>query len=110
MIYVTNAFSLQMLPEWASSAKIQAVLFSTNAVKDLLRRTPWESAIGHSDLAAVASGELGIAIHVNRKSVTFDSGDQLLVIQYRGPRLPEGATKLPDGAEIQYWRVTHFND
>lgn len=28
-----------------------------------------------------------------------------LVGQYRGPRLPDGATTLPEGATIEWWHV-----
>jgi len=65
----------------------------------------WTSAIGHKDTAAVVSGLLGQEIKENRLNVKLsDSRDSLLVAQYNGPRLPEGSTTLPAGAEIQfYW-------
>lgn len=65
-----------------------------------------ESAVGHDDTAAVFSGLLGIAVATNRASVMLCAGDSALIGQYRGPRLPEGAKTLPEGAAIQWLLVT----
>jgi len=35
-------------------------------------------------------------------SVNLTEQDQLLVAQYKGSRLPEGTTTLPEGASITY--------
>ena len=48
---------------------------------------------------------LGIPVPVNRKSIKLGSGDILLVGQYVGPRLPEGATELPENATIEWWAI-----
>lgn len=58
----------------------------------------WVSGVGHADTAAVFSSELGLPVECNRMSVTLQPGDRVLVGQYTGPRLPEGAT-------IQWWLV-----
>lgn len=105
MLYVTNAFSLQMIPEGITSARIQAEVIDKERAKYLLRTTAWWSAVGHADLAALASAELGVEVPTNRQPVTLTPNDEVLVVQYRGPRLPEGTTSLPQGAEIQYWIV-----
>ena len=66
----------------------------------------WESAVGHADTAAVFSKELGLPILANRVSVKLtDPETRALVGQYVGPRLPEGATRLPEGATIEWWLV-----
>lgn len=44
-------------------------------------------------------------VPVNRASYTLVPGEKLLVAQYKGPRLPEGATKLPEGATIEFYLV-----
>jgi len=40
-----------------------------------------------------------------RKDFKLDADTCLLVAQYVGPRLPEGATALPPGANIEYYVV-----
>ena len=64
------------------------------------------SAIGHADTAAVVSGLLGREIEPDRIDIKLAPGDQMMVAQYTGPRLPEGATMLPKGARVTFWLVT----
>jgi hypothetical protein len=64
-----------------------------------------ESAVGHADTAAVFSTLLGRPVPVNRVNIKLTQGVILLVGQYIGPRLPEGATTLPEGARIEWWTV-----
>jgi hypothetical protein len=66
----------------------------------------FESAVGHRDTAAVFSAELGLGVAENRTTVSLCKGDLAIVGQYRGPRLAEGATTLPEGATIEWLRVT----
>jgi len=63
------------------------------------------SAVGHADTARLIGSQLGVEVPVNRASVVLEPGDCVVVAQYLGPRLPEGATSLPDGAEIRYFLV-----
>ena len=58
--------------------------------------------VGHADTAAVFSSVLGVEIPCNRATVALKEGDVALVGQYSGPRLPEGATALPEGAAIKW--------
>lgn len=92
MVYVSNAFSLNMVP------------------RDLLgivRMSPCEqpntrhmvSVVGHADTATL----LGVAF--NRISLRLEAGDVLYVAQYIGPRLPEGATAIPEGARFEWIEV-----
>jgi hypothetical protein len=48
--------------------------------------------------------ELDIPIG-ERRTVQLDYGDCALVAQYRGERLPEGCTELPEGSSIEYYWV-----
>lgn len=92
MIYVSNAFSLNMIPR---------------ELLEQVRMTPCEqpdtrhmvSVVGHADTAAV----LGVAF--NRISLRLNAGDVLYVAQYIGSRLPEGATALPEGARFEWVEV-----
>jgi len=63
---------------------------------------PLESAIGHADTAKVVGDLLGIDLLANRVNISLNPGDNMVVAQYIGPRLQEGATQLPDGARIEF--------
>jgi len=58
-----------------------------------------KSIIGHVDLARI------LQVPYNRSSVILSEGDILLVAQYKGSRLPEGATKLPEDSTIEFFLV-----
>ena len=96
-MYILNAFSLNMLDGNADitvrevSQRVAAIL-----------ATSCTSAVGHADTAAVFSNVLGVEIPCNRATVALKDGDVALVGQYSGPRLPEGATSLPEGATIKW--------
>jgi len=66
------------------------------------------SCIGHNDVAKILSQLIGLEIPVNRISISLVPGDVLVVGQYVGARLPEGATSLPEGARIDWYIVTCY--
>lgn len=101
-VYLTNAFSLNMLSSSESIIKIKEV--SKEQAKNILGND-YTNAIGHADLANIIANDLGIDITANRITVTIQPKDTLVVAQYRGPRLAEGTTTLPDGAIIKYYVV-----
>ena len=96
-MFILNAFSLNML---VGNADI-VVREVTRAVAASLA-TWCSSAVGHADTAAVFSAVLGVPVPCNRATVALKEGDVALVGQYNGPRLPEGATSLPEGATIKW--------
>ena len=61
-----------------------------------------ESVIGHADTARLVSDILGVELPANRATVKLQKGEKMIVAQYSGPRLPEGATSLPEGAMIEF--------
>lgn len=101
-MFVTNAFSVNMLSE---SVAVSFCKLDTEQAKRMVRTYGAVSAIGHPDTAKVVSGLLGIELAASRINVSLKSGDMMLVAQYTGPRLPEGATELPEGAQIVFWSV-----
>ena len=130
---LANAFSLQMFtdgkaeatPISLKDAKATVGLAWTDsgwsAGKD--RRTgfvskpflPAESVIGHPDICRIINEALGLPAQgleysVRRVSVILNPGDTLIVGQYVGPRLPEGATELPEGSTIRWYRVDIIGD
>lgn len=98
-----NAFSFNMLAAFPASVHVEEI--SLDEVRRVLA-SGFESAVGHADTAAVFGDVLGMTVPANRVTVTLGSGDCDVVGQYRGPRLPEGATTLPAGATIQWLRVS----
>jgi hypothetical protein len=93
MEYVSNAFSLGMVPrELLSSMTCQA------CTKPDLSRL--HSVVGHQDIANI------LGVKFNRVSTRLESGDVLYVAQYYGERLPEGVTVLPEGAVIDWVKVS----
>ena len=103
---VCNAFSINMLPR--EGQDVAFVPVNVAAVRNLLRHEVWESAVGHADIAAVFGDVIGVQIPVSRTTVALRRHETSLIVgQYRGPRLPEGATALPEGAVIEWWQVYH---
>ena len=69
------------------------------------------NAIGHPTTDAIVADYFckdALAVECGcRMNVQFPAPgvDALIVAQYRGPRLPEGATELPPGAKLEFWLV-----
>lgn len=94
-MHISNAFSLSMI---APRARIDVSPLTAEEVAAL----PLESAIGHADTAKVISGLIGVDLPANRANIYLKPGEKMVVAQYIGPRLPEGATQLPEGARIEF--------
>jgi len=112
-MYLTNAFSLNMVKPVPGGVTIHARPVTVQDVRDIYWGTGYRyeapglaSAVGHADTAALFSNILAFPVTPNRISIELDVGDQLVVGQYRGPRLAEGATELPDGATIGWYVIT----
>ena len=105
MLYITNAFSIQMLPHLATTLNFKPVTLE-QAMK-MAKANIFISAVGHEDTANVVSNLLSAFVEMNRISVNLKDNDVLLVAQLSGGRLPEGATTIPDGMSIQFWVVAN---
>lgn len=100
-MYLLNAFSLNMLD---GSAVVGVVRLSAQEAAIMLA-SGFKSAVGHADTAEVMSSILGLPVETNRETVSLRFGDSAVIGQYSGPRLPEGAKTLPEGAEIRWFYV-----
>ena len=101
MVYLSNAFSLQMLDiRQATDIRVTPVDSSVVA------KPGSKSVIGQPDTASAVSSLLGTDVPCNRTSVSLAKGDILYVAQVTGGRLPAGATTLPDGFKIVFLMVT----
>lgn len=103
MLYIANAFSLQMLDVCKETTVVVTPIDDPKAV---VAGQEFTSAVGHADTANLFSGLLGVDVPAQRINVKLTKADTLLVGQYVGPRLPEGATTLPEGARIIWLLVT----
>ena len=100
--YLANAWSAGMLPAGAPAA-LDVVPVTPEEARTLAVGA--ESIVGHADTAAVLAELLGRPVAHNRVSVTLAPGDDVLVAQLEGGRLPEGARTLPEGASVRWMRV-----
>ena len=69
-------------------------------------------AVGHEQTAKLASNQLRREgeniediVKFARIPIQLHRGDDLLLCQYIGPRLPEGTTVLPEGSEIRWYYI-----
>lgn len=97
---LTNAFSLQMLTNIPATITVEEVVPS----KEMLESC--DNSLGHKDICDLLNGMFGTSLAPNRKSDKLSDGDTVLVAQYIGSRLPEGAITLPEGATLKFLKVT----
>lgn len=100
-----NAFSLNML-----NCDVEATMWKLSPEqleKEIAVADKIESYVGHQTTADIFSEILGVEITMNRETFKINTGEEyhILVGQYTGPRLEEGAKELPAGAKIVWWIV-----
>ncbi len=99
-----NAFSINML----QVEDFTLVRFKKIRKEDVPKDVT--SAIGHPDTARVVGNLLGFEVACERATVSLSDDDILYVAQYKGPRLTEGVTTLPEGATLEFYQVTIRNN
>ena len=106
MLKLANAFSLNMLDTEITTHVLVTKRITKEEAKELLKEG-FENYIGHKDIANVVSNELGLPVEMNEKrpNLLLNPEDVVVIAQYIGPRLPEGATELPPNARIEYFTV-----
>ena len=123
-IVISTAFSINMIPQTICETPISFTRISSDEARNLVKNADSIlSIVGHPDTAHVFGNILNAEINPNRISFTMDTEYKasninphpeetrvLLVGQYTGPRLAEGATTLPEGARIDWWLVDYFWD
>lgn len=93
-VYISNAFSLQMLN---SDCMVSVKEITADEFDDV--KNTAKSVVGHKDTATV------LGVEFNRESISLNKGDVLYVAQIIDERLPEGATELPDGFKFKFLKV-----
>lgn len=97
--YLVNAFSLQMIETKGGQRVMNFQEIEQPSQEELQKMT---SAIGHKDLAQI------LGVECNRINVKMQEGDTLYVAQLQGGRLPEGATTLPEGFTLKWYKVNYI--
>ncbi len=129
MTYIVNAFSLNMIDsqEFPVSVNVMPLEIGLGytVMDDGYGDQVYFTKIGHYDATELVSGighadtcnqlnELlkGSQVYwspnykMNRVSLKLKKGSTVVVAQYTGPRLPEGTTVLPEGANFKFYEVT----
>ena len=88
-----------MLPKDYGSHQILVEPISLMRATQILTDGNFVSAIGHEDTAKLLTVILGIEVNTNRVSIVLDHDTELIVAQYSGSR-------LPDGAEIRFFNIS----
>ena len=101
MYILSNAFSLNMVAE---DCTITLRNMSLNEVSGILNNYKFKSIVGHNDTSVLFSNVVGVHIPCNRETFLLKN-ETLIVGQYKGPRLEEGTTKLPENASIKWMQV-----
>ena len=103
MFYIGNAFSLNMVDVEGSCSWRRS---SLHELEYFVQLHDVRNCIGHAVTDAIFRREAhmqGTWIDKGeRASVQLSKDDLLFVVQYKGPRLEEGTTKLPEGASLEY--------
>ena len=104
---VINAFSANMLPNDGGPVKVDFTPLTLQEAAQLLADMGVVfSSVGHTETAVLFSALLGADVPCVRATIQLRRGDRpALLGQYRGPRLPEGATSLPEGATVEWWAI-----
>ena len=100
MVYLANAFSLQMLPKGCNATIKVSTIEWYEVPQDI------ESAIGHENTVKAISALLRRPIELNRTSISLEKpGDIVYVAQVVSGRLPENVENIPPNIEIEFKKV-----
>lgn len=99
--YLVNSFSINMIRD--DVRIIERTHMDVEDVQNEIKNSTIISAVGHHDLTVILSDIVGEAIEFNRQTLSLGIGDRLIVAQYRGVRLPEGCTVLPNNSQIKFY-------
>ena len=103
-MYITNAFSLKMLPEWVAIGLVRFQRLTLEEAQNYVASQDYTSAIGHGDTAVLFSQLLGVSVPVSRIDVRLIPSieEHILVGQLT-------VNSVDEGAEIQ-WVLVSFSD
>ena len=103
---VLNSFTLNAVPAAAQGRALITAQFAPMSAAEagrLLADKGLESFVGHADTANLFTTQTGIMVPFNRAFSQLAPGEEFVLGQYLGPRPPDGSTRLPEGARIQWY-------
>lgn len=100
---LVNAVSINMLPQEGGRLVYQPL--PLEEAREIAQGVGVQSAVGHPDTANIFAKLLGVDVPPNRATISLGYGERAILGQYIGPRLPEGATALPEGATIRWYLI-----
>ena len=102
-IYMLNAISLNLV----NTDKVDFFMVKTSieSAKEWMKGKTAISAVRHDlqHFAKEIAKDAKEYKEVSELKFSEPMAYQIVVIQYKGPRLPEGATSLPNGAKLEIW-------
>ncbi len=104
MRYLGNAFSLGMLDCLTAETpvSVECASLTLDEARAYVEQHSPTSIVGHADTAGLFTAMFSRLVEMRRVSTSLLIGDEVLVGQYNGTRLPEGATSLPEGAKVRW--------
>ncbi len=112
LIYVCSAFSGNMMSKEIDDAGIAIRRLTEGEVRPFLdaqvdcyhrRVVP---AVGNKALCPLIEKILGRPDLHSSTQIMLEEGDKCLVAHYDGPKIPEGATEVPEGGKITWMLYT----
>lgn len=101
-LYLLSSFSVNLLAHFP--AQVQFAPITVEEARALLS-DGFKSVVGHADTALLFSALLGVEVSMCRETAVLSPGTRAVLGQYRGPRLPEGCSRLPAEASIGWFVV-----
>lgn len=109
-MYILPTFTLSMLPPDKTTTAVTFKKVTLEEVQALHAATPLQSAIPDATLIGIIGPLLNTTLPTSDLHVLFNLGieteKQHVLVQLRGPILPEGATTLPDTNVLEWYLVT----
>lgn len=110
MKYLTNSFSLNMIKRehllGGGTIEWRPYNGTLEDLRNEMKSGDRQSCLGHQQLVDI----LGDGFAMNRCTVSLTTGDDVVVLQYIGTRLPEGAIELPEGATLELFQLKLFRN
>ena len=91
---LSSSFALKMVGQKPANLKVKDITLAE--AKDWVGEGGFQSSIGHPEAAERIGKLLGVDVVSSRVDDRLYAGDQVLVNQYIGPRVPEGEEYAPD--------------
>lgn len=110
-IYVSGSFSMKMFPLSEEGTAFNIRTMTGEEVKAYLKgedgtlRPNVKFSFRNAILANIVSDIVDHKIKPNHDNISLGESDVLIFANYRGSRIPEGATKLPKGTALHWYKI-----